>query len=521
MADNTVSAPADDPSVPRQRIGLIFGALMLAVVLAMLDQTIVSTALPTIVGDLGGLEHLSWVVTAYLLTSTVVTPIYGKLGDLYGRKIVLQVAIVIFIAGSALCGIAQDMVQLIVFRGIQGLGGGGLMVIAMAAIADFVPPRERGKYQGFFGAAFGFSTIAGPLLGGFFVDNLSWHWIFFVNVPLAAVALVIIAVAFHAPTTRVKHSIDYAGAGLLAAALSSTILFTSLGGNTLAWDSTEILLLIGIAIVSTLAFLYVESRAKEPILPLTLFQNPVFSTTAAIGFVVGLSLFGAVTFLPLYLQVVKGVSPTTSGLQLTPMMAGVLTASIGSGILITRLGRYKIFPIIGTGIVICAMLLLAQLDVATPAWVASADMLVLGFGLGLVMQVLIIAAQNAVEPKDIGVATAGSMLVRQIGGSIGVAVFGAIFSHRLLAELSGIMPPGVEAPASVNPMMMEAMPDALREPFMGAFTTALHPIFYLAAAMAVVAFVLAWFVKEVPLRGRGPQASAEAKPEGEPAIAHI
>ncbi len=521
MAEKATSAPADAAEKPSQPIALIFSALMLVVTLAMLDQTIVSTALPTIVSDLGGLEHLSWVVTAYLLTSTVVTPIYGKLGDLYGRKIVLQVAIIIFIIGSALCGLAQDMVQLIVFRALQGLGGGGLMVITMAAIADFVPPRQRGKYQGFFGAAFGFSTIAGPLLGGFFVDNLSWHWIFFVNVPLAAIAMTIIAIAFRAPGDRVKHSIDYAGAGLLAAALSSTILFTSLGGNTLAWGSTEILLLIAIAVVTTIAFLFVESRAKEPILPLSLFRNSVFATTSAIGFVVGLSLFGAVTFLPLYLQVVKGVSPTQSGLQLTPMMIGVLTSSIGSGILISRLGRYRIFPIIGTALTVVAMILLSQLGVATPAWVASADMLVLGLGLGLVMQVLILAAQNAVQPKDIGVATAGSMLVRQVGGSIGVAVFGAIFSSRLLAELATALPPGVTAPTSVNPMMMQAMPPEIRDVFMTAFVTALHPVFYLAAAMAMCAFLLAWFVKEVPLRDQRRGSAPAEEPQGVPAPAHI
>src|SRR4051795_4028304 len=392
--------------VPRVR--LIFAALMLVLLLASLDQTIVSTALPTIVGDLGGISKLSWVVTAYLLSSTVVGPLYGKLGDQYGRKIVLQTAIVIFLVGSALCGLSQNMGQLIGFRALQGLGGGGLIVTTIAVIGDIIPPRDRGRYQGFFGAVFGVSTVIGPLLGGFFVDNLSWRWIFYVNVPIGAAALAVIGVAFHQPRTRVRHSIDFAGAALLAISLSSIVLFTSLGGTTWPWQSSQVVALIVISIVSLPAFVYVESKAKEPILPLSLFRNRTFVVANTVGFIVGFALFGAVTYLPLYLQVTKGASPTRSGLQLTPLMVGLLIASITSGRMISRFGRYRMFPIVGTVVITASMILLAQLQVGTSLWVATLDSLVLGVGLGLVMQVLILAVQNSVDPSMMGVATSGA-----------------------------------------------------------------------------------------------------------------
>ncbi len=489
------------PAVTREQRNLIFAALMLVLFLASLDQTIVGTALPTIVGDLGGLAHLSWVVTAYLLTSTVSTPIYGKLGDLFGRKRMLQAAIVIFLIGSALCGVAQDMVQLIVFRGIQGLGAGGLFVLTISAIADVVPARERGKYQGLFGGMFGLSTIIGPLLGGFFVEHLSWRWIFYINIPTGLVAFAIIGVAFHAHTATRKPIIDYAGAVTLATALTATVLFTSLGGTTYPWDSALVLGLIALAVVSTLAFLFVETRAAEPILPLALFQNRNFAVTSGAGFIVGLSMFGAITFLPLYLQVVQGQAPTQSGLMLIPMMLGLLTMSIIAGRVISKTGRYRFFPIFGTAMMTLGLYLLSWLDVDTPAWVAAADMVVMGIGLGCVMQVLVLVVQNSVDFKYLGVSTAASTLFRAIGGSIGLAIFGNIFATGLTAQIASRLPPGTSLPPEqVNPRMIDALPPAARAVFMPAFTGALHPVFLLAAMAGVVAFALAWLVKELPLR---------------------
>ncbi len=479
---------------------LIFAALMLVLLLASLDQTIVSTALPTIVGELGGVEHLSWVVTSYLLASTVVGPLYGKLGDLYGRKIVLQSAIVIFLAGSALCGLSQNMFELIVFRAVQGLGGGGLMVVTIAAIGDVVPPRERGRYQGYFGAVFGVSTVVGPLVGGFFVDHLSWRWIFYVNLPIGLVALVVIAYAFYTRTERVRHAIDYAGAALLAGGLSAVVLYTSLGGTTYAWGSGPMLVLLALGAVLLVGFVFVESRAAEPILPLELFRNRVFSVTSAIGFIVGLALFGAITYLPLYLQNVKGHSATAAGLLITPMMAGVLITSIGSGQLISRYGRYRVFPIVGTAIMTVGLVLLSRLAADTTTFVAGLFMLVLGLGLGLVMQVLVLAAQNAVDYEHLGVATSGSTLFRQVGGSIGVAAFGAIFANQFASNLAGQLPPGTELPAAADPASIQQLPPAVHELYVNALTDALQPVFLAAAGVALLAFALTWFLVEVPLR---------------------
>ncbi len=495
-AGTAPSAPVEE--APRVR--LIFGALMLVLLLAALDQTIVSTALPTIVGELGGIEHLSWVVTAYLLASTIVGPIYGKLGDLYGRRIVLQVAIVVFLVGSALCGLAQDMGQLIAFRAVQGLGGGGLIVTTIATIGYIVPPRERCKYQGFFGAVFGVSTVIGPLLGGFFVDHLSWRWIFYINIPLGILALGVIAAAFHPRAVRVGHRIDYLGAALLAGGLSAIVLFTSLGGTTWPWGSPQIVALAVAGVVLLVGFVLVERRAAEPIVPLTLFRNRIFTVTSAIGFVVGFALFGAVTFLPLYLQIVKGHGPTQAGLLLTPMMAGVLVTSIASGQLITRLGRYKPFPIAGTALMTLAMALLTGIGVTMPTWQTELYMLVLGLGLGMTMQVLVLAAQNAVPYELLGVATSGSTLFRQVGGSVGVAIFGAIFANRLASELADALPPGTTPPEAVSPELVGQLPDAVRMPYLEAFSAALVPVFVFAAAVSALAFALTWLLREVPLR---------------------
>jgi EmrB/QacA subfamily drug resistance transporter len=497
------------------RVRLIFTALLFVLLLAALDQTIVSTALPTIVGDLGGISHLSWVVTAYLLAATITGPLYGKLGDLYGRKKVLQSAIVVFLVGSVLCGLAQSMAQLIAFRALQGLGAGGLMVVTLAVVGDLIPPRERGRYQGYFGAVFGVSTVVGPLLGGFFVDSLSWRWIFYVNLPVGAVALSIIAVAFHTRESHTRHAMDYLGAALLAGSLASVVLFTSLGGTTWAWGSPKIVALIVASIVLTPLFVLAEARAAEPILPLSLFRNHTFSVTSAVGFIVGFALFGAVTYLPLYLQVTKGSSPTASGLQLAPLMAGVLVTSILSGQLITKLGRYRVFPIVGTALVAVAMLLLSRLEVGTSVWVAAGFAVVLGLGLGMVMQVLVLAVQNSVERSVMGVATSGSTMFRQIGGSIGVALFGTIFASRVHVELAHRLPAGARVPKAINPEGIKQLPPRTHAAFQEAFAAALHPVFLTAAGVSLLAFALTWFLREVPLK-IGAHPGEVMTPPGDP-----
>ena len=482
------AAPAHPPgALHSERVRLIFGALMLVLLLASLDQTIVSTALPTIVGDLGGIQHLSWVVTAYLLASTISAPLYGKLGDLYGRKVVLQTAIVIFLVGSALCGLSQDMTELIAFRALQGLGGGGLIVTTIAVVGDIIPPRERGRYQGFFGAVFGVSTVIGPLLGGFFVDNLSWRWIFYVNLP---------ARRRRAGRDRrrlpARHAERPARASttsappLLAGALSSIVLFTSLGGTTYAWGSPQIVVMMVAGVV--LLVLFVRSSRRERrsrSCRSSSSETGRSPLTSAIGFIVGLALFGSITYLPLYLQIVKGHSPTASGLQLTPMMAGLLVTSILSGNLISRTGRYKPFPIAGTALMTVARLLLSRLERrhARPGS-RRADMLLLGLGLGMVMQVLVLAAQNAVDYRLLGVATSGSTLFRQIGGSIGVSAFGAIFANRLGDELAARLPPGVHVPTVANPAVIRALPPALHQPFVEAFAVSLQPVFVAASGIS-------------------------------------
>ena len=479
---------------------LIFAALLLVLFIASLDQTIVSTALPTIVGDLGGLQHLSWVVTAYLLASTVVGPLYGKLGDLYGRKRVLQTALALFLIGSALCGLAQSMPQLIAFRAVQGLGGGGLLVVAMAVVGDLVAPRDRGRYQGLFGGVFGVATVAGPLLGGFFVDNLSWRWIFYINLPLGAAALAVIAIAFRAGQTTERHRIDWLGTLVLAAGLSGVILYTSLGGTTYAWSSPPMLAALAGGAALLALFPVVEARAAEPILPLELFANQTFRTASAIGFVIGFALFGSVTFVPLYLQVVKGHNATESGLLMTPMMVGLLVTGIASGLLISRYGRYRPFPIMGTALATGALYLLSRLGVSTPISETAVYLLILGLGLGLVMQVLVLAAQNAVDYRLLGVATSGSSLARQIGGSIGVSVFGAIFTNRLGHELAQRLPAGVHAPPHASPSGLHQLPPLIHDAYIAAYAAALHPVFLTAAAVMLAAFGLAWRLRDVPLR---------------------
>ena len=498
---------ASAPPVGEVRVKAVFAGLMLAMLLASLDQTIVATALPTIVGDLGGLEHISWVTTAYLLASTASTPLYGKLGDLYGRKQVFQVAIVIFLVGSALCGMSQSMLELILFRALQGLGGGGLIVGAQAIIGDVVSPRERVRYQGLFGAVFGVTSVAGPLLGGFFVEQLSWRWIFYVNLPIGAVALVVIATVLPASALRARHRIDWLGTALMASGVSCLILFLSLGGTTQPWGSPQSVALGLAGVVLTVLFVLAERRAEEPILPLRLFSNRVFAVSSAIGFIVGFALFGSVTFLPLFLQVVNGASATSSGLQLVPMMLGVLVTSIGSGQIISRTGRYRPFPIAGTAVMAAGFVLLAQMDASTGALQRSISMLVLGLGLGMVMQVLVLAVQNAVEYKDLGTATSGATFFRSIGGSFGVAIFGAIFSNRLSTTLADAFPNGAPGAGGgggegggVDPAAIQHLPQPVRGDFIDAYAQALQTVFLVAVPVALVAFALTWLLREVPLR---------------------
>src|SRR5580704_17538310 len=390
-----------------QKLLVIYGALMLALLLSGLDQTIVSTALPTIVNDLGGLSHLSWVVTAYLLASTATTQVWGKLGDQYGRKYLFLGAIVIFLIGSALCGQSRNMGELIAFRAVQGIGGGGLLVLTQAIVGDIVPARQRGRYQGAFGAVFGVSSVIGPLLGGFFVDNLSWRWVFYINLPIGAVALVVVIVVLPATSTRRKHTIDYLGATLLAAFATCVVLATSWGGTTYAWGSPVIIALFAGAAVSLAGWWLSARRAAEPVLPLSLFRNPVFRVASAISLAAGFALLGSIAYLPLFLQVVHGISPTLSGVYLLPMVGGLLITSIGSGQLIARTGRYKVFPIIGTALLVVALFLLSTLDENTATWVMNVYFFLLGFSLGLILQVLVIAVQNSVDYADLGTATAG------------------------------------------------------------------------------------------------------------------
>ncbi|HET7530667.1 MAG TPA: MDR family MFS transporter [Mycobacteriales bacterium] len=513
--------PSGVSITPRQ-LRLVFAGLMSGMLLAALDQTIVATALPTIVGDLGGLNHLSWVVTSYILASTVSTPLYGKLGDLYGRKLLFQAAIVIFLAGSVLAGVSQNMAELIGFRALQGIGAGGLIVGAQAIIGDIVSPRERGRYMGIIGSVFAVSSVAGPLLGGFFTDNLSWRWVFYINLPVGAVALVVVAAALHAREQHVRHRVDWLGAAVLSAGVTALILALTWGGTTYAWDSVTIVVLFLGAVLLLALFVVVERRVAEPVLPLTLFRDRVFRVSSAAGAIVGFAMFGAITFLPLFLQTVHLVSPTLSGLQMVPIMVMVLFMSVWSGRRISNTGRYRIYPIVGTVIMTAGLYLLSHLGVSTPYWIAAIYMALVGTGLGLTMQVFVLAVQNSVEHRDMGAATSVATFFRSIGGSIGVAVFGAIFANRLAASLPIELRRSGNASTHFTPEQLQHMRDAAPEQFghyLHAFAHALHVVFLASVPFGIGAVLLALLLPEVPLRrtaGRGAgldAADAQAMPE--------
>lgn len=500
--DPSLQEAGPAPVTRRQKV-LIFMGLMLSLMLAALDSTIVTTALPTIVGEMKRLDRISWVVTAYLLAQTVVTPIYGKLGDLYGRKVVLQSAIIIFLIGSALCGLSRSMMELIIFRFIQGLGGGGLMVTTQATVGDIVPPRERGKYQGLFGAVFGVASVVGPLVGGYLTNAWSWRWIFYINIPLGVFALFVLAVTLPARPATVRHSIDYLGASLFAVFLSAVIIVTDLGGTEYEWNSPLILGLLGVIGVSLLLFVAVERVALEPVLPLRLFLNRSFWVCSLLGMVVGFSLWGSVTYLPVYLQVVRGMTPTGSGMQLLPLMGGVLTMSITSGQIISRTGHYKSFPIIGMAVMASGLWMVSQMSPETGSLESSLYFLWIGFGMGMVMQVLVIAIQNSVDYRDLGVATSGAILFRLMGGSIGTAALGTIFAAQLHYHLEVLLPAGESAEVrvtSISPRMLESLPPDVHSLFLQAFTQSFSTVFFVATCVAAFGFFLAWMIPVHTLR---------------------
>ena len=518
------SAPANDsgspvasaadgalPGLGRHRILLIIGALMLGMLLAALDQTIVSTALPTIVGDLKGGSHIAWVITAYLLATTVSTPLWGKLGDQYGRKIFFQAAIVIFLVGSVLSGLSNSMFMLIAFRALQGLGSGGLMVGAQAIVGDIVSPRERGRYVGLFGAVFGVSSVVGPLLGGVFVDNLTWRWIFYINVPIGLIALAVVASQVPGKLRRVHHTIDYIGTIVLSLVATALILLTSLGGTTYPWASTPIYILGAAGAILIAVFVLVERKAAEPILPLHLFRLRTFSVTSLVGFIVGFAMFGAITYLPAFFQVVRGISPTVSGVYLLPLMAGLLVTSIASGQVISRTGKYRVFPIAGSAVMTVGMFLLHLMGVSSPTFADALYMLVLGMGIGGVMQVLVIIVQNGVPHSELGVATSGATFFRSIGGAFGTAIFGAIFSNVLVGNLAshlhGLALPHGFSSADATPALLRHLPAAVHQGFVAGYAQTIQTVFLVAVPIAVLAFLATWLIPQVELRQWGTPAA--------------
>jgi EmrB/QacA subfamily drug resistance transporter len=505
MTSSTAQATADPESasalITPQRRNLIFVAVLLGMLLAALDQTIVATALPTVVSDLGGAGHQSWVVTSYLLASTIVTAVVGKLGDLFGRKVVFQASVLFFLAGSVLCGLATSMTMLVAARALQGIGGGAIMVTAMAVIGEVIPLRERGRYQGALGAVFGVTTVIGPLLGGFFTDHLTWRWAFWINVPVALVVLAVGATAIPALARSTKPVIDYMGILLVGLGASGLTLATSWGGGEYAWTSPMIIgLFVGSAAALAL-FVWVETRTAEPILPMRLFASPVFTVCCILAFIVGFAMLGALTFLPTFMQFVDGVSATESGLRTLPMVAGLLITSMGSGVIVGRTGRYKIFPVVGTAVMAVGFLLLSRMDAATPTWQQSVFLFVLGTGIGLCMQTLILTVQNTMSFTDLGVATSGVTFFRTIGSAFGAAIFGSLFANFLSDRLGpAMLASGAPARAAQSPQALHELSPAMAAPIVNAYADSLGTVFLCAVPIAVVGFVVALFLKEVPLR---------------------
>ncbi|WP_405916466.1 MDR family MFS transporter [Streptomyces sp. NBC_00728] len=539
MADKTKAAePAAEQAGPgadgqpaaeggkRQRsVRVVLLALMLTMMLAMLDNMIVGTAMPTIVGDLGGLEHLSWVVTAYTLATAASTPIWGKLGDMYGRKGAFMTSIVIFLIGSALSGMAQNMGELIGFRAIQGLGAGGLMVGVMAIIGDLIPPRERGKYQGMMAGIMALAMIGGPLIGGTITDNWGWRWSFYINLPLGAVALAAISIVLHLPKKRSETRIDYLGAALLTVGITSIVLVTTWGGTEYAWSSARIMELIGLGVAALVGFVFWQTKAAEPIVPLHIFRSRNFTLMSIIGFVTGFAMFGATLFLPLYQQAVQGASATNSGLLLLPMLGAMLVTSMVAGRVTTATGRYKIFPVIGGVLMVIGLYLLSTMDTDTTRFMSGVYMAVLGLGMGCLMQVTMLVAQNSVEMKDMGVASSSTTLFRTLGSSFGVAVMGALFNSRVkdvMAEKAGALGSKItEQSPQLDAASLAKLPAVAREAYQHAVSAGTHTAFLLGASVAVVVMISSVFVKEVALKGAGaPKPGADGAPDEAPPI-HI